>query len=254
MLISMSGKKGSGKNAVSRIILWLICCHKHPSAMEGSDVKEWVDRKLEDVIYDLCKWEEKAFAYKVKQVASILTGIPIEKFEDQKFKEQLMGEEWWYWKVQGRIDGKIIVADKIFTDKHSAYKYFEQDGSFYAIQPLLIKPTVRNFLQRLGTEAIRDHVHPNAWVNALFADYEEIIEMPKNWSVTDNRFLNESKAIKDRGGIIIRVNRDTGIKDDHYSETALDDYNDFDYVIDNNGSLEELVQKVKEILIDLKLI
>jgi len=32
----------------------------------------------------------------------------------------------------------------------------------------------------------------------------------------------------------------------HPSETALDDY-EFDYVIDNNGSIEELVEKVKQL-------
>ena len=39
----------------------------------------------------------------------------------------------------------------------------------------------------------------------------------------------------------------------HPSETALDDYQ-FDYVIDNNGTIEELIEKVKVILIKEKLI
>ena len=29
-------------------------------------------------------------------------------------------------------------------------------------------------------------------------------------------------------------------------ETALDDYDDFDYIINNNGSIEELIEKVKD--------
>jgi len=39
----------------------------------------------------------------------------------------------------------------------------------------------------------------------------------------------------------------------HLSETALDNYS-FDYTIDNNGTIEELIIKVKEILIKEKLI
>ena len=38
------------------------------------------------------------------------------------------------------------------------------------------------------------------------------------------------------------------IRNKHESETALDK-EEFDYVIDNNGTLEELKEKVKEILI-----
>ena len=34
------------------------------------------------------KWEIKKFAGKLKQIASLLTGIPIEKFEDQEFKKK----------------------------------------------------------------------------------------------------------------------------------------------------------------------
>jgi guanylate kinase len=66
------------------------------------------------------------------------------------------------------------------------------------------------------------------------------------------RFPNEMDAIKSRKGITIRVNRDNGTRaidlNPHASETALDGH-EFDYVIENDGSLEDLVQKVKEILI-----
>ena len=39
----------------------------------------------------------------------------------------------------------------------------------------------------------------------------------------------------------------------HPSETALDNH-PFDYTIDNNGTIEELIEKVREILIKEKLI
>ena len=131
-------------------------------------------------------------------------------------------------------------------------------------------------LQLLGTQCGREIIHPNLWVNALFADYEgkedkskrkyEHIANHKNviypsWLVTDVRFPNEAKAIKDRGGLIIRVNRDSGqalidkgihipkwnCTEEHSSETSLDNYDGFGHVIDNNGSIEELVEKVKQL-------
>jgi len=143
-----------------------------------------------------------------------------------------------------------------------------------------ISLTPRKLLQLLGTECGRNIIHPNIWTNSLFADYKGVkapngkwgghIKYP-NWIITDVRFPNEAKAIKDRGGIIIRVNRFTEeqkiafaktragrsnnslqlvLKNQHPSETALDDY-EFDYVVDNNGTLEELIEKIKGLNIPL---
>lgn len=75
-----------------------------------------------------------------------------------------------------------------------------------------------------------------------------------NWVISDVRFPNEAEAIKDRGGILIRVERNTGNTEIHDSEIALDDYKDWNYVIDNNGTIEELIEKVKEILIKEKIL
>ena len=134
----------------------------------------------------------------------------------------------------------------------------------------MIKLTPRKLLQLLGTECGRQIIHPNIWVNALFADYKPknapyntmadlledrhhgLLNNP-NWIITDVRFPNEAQAIKDRGGIVIRVNRldvdkftDNFPQTLHPSETALDGY-EFDHVIDNNGSIKELVEKVKQL-------
>ena len=103
--------------------------------------------------------------------------------------------------------------------------------------------TVREFLQKLGTDCIRKQLHPNAWVKALFADFTE----ESLWVITDVRFPNEAQAIIDRGGILIRVVRDGIPTSDHESETALDNW-EFEHVITNNGSLEDLEIKVMQIL------
>ena len=141
--------------------------------------------------------------------------------------------------------------------------------------------TYREFLQKLGTEGMRDGLHTNVWINALFADYtpnpdktmeesfqeqfltgkSEIHFKLPNWLLTDMRFPNEMDAVKDKGGITIRVNRpkpremflmnanttiDTRVPE-HPSETALDN-TEFDYVIENDGSFDDLMLKVEAIL------
>lgn len=124
-----------------------------------------------------------------------------------------------------------------------------------------INLTPRLLLQLLGTKCGRNIIHPNIWVNSLMREYFCVqsdlapngIDCP-NWIITDLRFLNEMEAVKKRNGITIRVNRDLEeSKDEHESETELDNV-EFDYVIDNNDTIEELIEKVKQILIKEKLI
>ena len=101
---------------------------------------------------------------------------------------------------------------------------------------------------------MRDGLHTNVWVNALFADYnptaekwdengvDTVISYPR-WIITDCRFPNEAVAIREHAGVLLRMNRnaDTG---EHLSETALDNF-EFDYVIENTGTIQDLVAKLR---------
>lgn len=94
-------------------------------------------------------------------------------------------------------------------------------------------PEVRQLMQRLGTEAGRNLFGENFWVDQLFLRHS-----PNNLVITDVRFPNEAQAIKNRGGIIVRIKRD-GYEpvNGHISETA---YTDQDFILYNNGTPDEL--------------
>ena len=82
--------------------------------------------------------------------------------------------------------------------------------------------TRRQMLQRIGTDALRNNLHQDVWVRALFAG----LEPERNHIITDVRFPNEASAIQAGGGMVIRVlrHRYEGEAGNHASETALDDY------------------------------
>ena len=76
-----------------------------------------------------------------------------------------------------------------------------------------------------------------------------------NFVVTDARFPNEIERVKDKfskNTYVIRINRDElrlkGQQALHESETALDDYSSFDFIIDNNSTLEDLKDNIFKIL------
>lgn len=108
-----------------------------------------------------------------------------------------------------------------------------------------VSPDIRGLMQRMGTEVGREMFGENFWVDLA------IDRIPDGSKVVfaDVRFPNEAQAIKQLGGQVWRVTRD-GIEpaNGHISEHALDDYSEFDQVVLNNGSLEDLEISVKNLL------
>jgi hypothetical protein len=134
--------------------------------------------------------------------------------------------------------------------------------------------TPRLMLQLWGTEVCRRAFHDDIWIasleNKLRNSTDDIV-------ISDCRFPNEIKSIKDAGGIIVWVKRgelpewydwavsvnkgkvqnfswatskakleQSGI---HASETAWVG-TDFDAVLENDGSIDELFEKVKSLVQD----
>jgi hypothetical protein len=227
MIIGINGYIGSGKDTVGKIIQYLMVNKIHNNFTDKNWTIEQFKSGTLDNALGQSGWQIKKFASKLKQVASLLTGIPVEKFEDQDFKKTFLGHEWDY-----------------------------DERRFRSRKTTRNQMTVREFLQRLGTEAIRTGLHTNAWVNGLFSEYkpnEDPDSKWPNWVVTDTRFPNEAQAIIDAGGIVVRINRmkTSELSEEgkvlHPSETSLDDWK-FNYIINNNDTIEELVEEVRVFL------
>ena len=103
-----------------------------------------------------------------------------------------------------------------------------------------IGKTVRELLQGIG-QGLRDAIDPNLWVKILFANTEGW----SNYIIADVRYPNEVYAIKKRNGVLIRIDRKGAGAGNHSSETALDDYKEWDVHIENNGSIEDLFEAMK---------
>ena len=98
---------------------------------------------------------------------------------------------------------------------------------------------VREFLQRLGL-ACRNQFGEDFWVEQAFKD----VDPDDNVVFSDVRFENEAQAIRDAGGILIKVIRPGFNGDDHVSENALGDWDDWDLEVNNTGSITDLQSEV----------
>lgn len=102
------------------------------------------------------------------------------------------------------------------------------------------QPEVRALLQRMGTEVGRNMLGQDIWVDALFKDRP----LGAKWAIVNVRFPNEAEAVWKRGGVVWEVTR-PGFKPalGHISDTALDAVAK-DAYLHNDGTVEELAQKV----------
>ena len=131
--------------------------------------------------------------------------------------------------------------------------------------------TPRWVLQYWGTEVFRQGFHDDIWIASL---ENKMRKTTDDIVVSDCRFPNEIKAIKRAGGKVIRVTRgpnpewyglaeavNAGPKHMKWStsKTQLGKYNihasetawagtEFDAVLENNGSIDELCEKVKSLV------
>ncbi len=114
----------------------------------------------------------------------------------------------------------------------------------------------REFLQFLGTSIIRERIDDEFFIKRMIQDinlysyfYDVII-------ISDARLVKEIKMLKDNFDKVVSINvvrpnfnDELSSKEKmHITETGLDNYNSFDYVICNDKGLDELNEVACELV------
>jgi hypothetical protein len=283
-LIAISGKIFSGKDTVGKIIQYLTS--KKPYNIT---IEEFIQGNHWLINSENSNWQIKKFADKLKDITCLILGCNREQLEDREFKEKELGEEWWYWydKFLKRITFNYLEAPFFISENHQ-WTLIKPTPRLF--MQLLGTEAGREILHpSIWVNSLFSDYKPNCKNETIWCDKNQDIKCPNgynygcypNWIITDLRFPNEYDAVKNKGSITIRVNRPKkyeagflnipGVKNVyasklgmeefdkalenvlHPSEIALDNYQ-FDYEIDNSGSIEDLIEKVKEVLIKEKII
>ena len=155
-----------------------------------------------------------------------------------------------------------------------AREWREQVDPWWAERLGIPHLTPRWILQQWGTEVCRKNFHDDIWIASL---ENKLRNSKDDVVISDCRFLNEIRAIKQAGGIVVRVVRgpepewyDAAVSRNrgpngnstwalsgrkleqlgvHASETSWVGTR-FDVVLDNNGTLDDLYQQVKRLVQD----
>lgn len=113
----------------------------------------------------------------------------------------------------------------------------------------------RKFLQELGVDLIKNKIDNHFLIRRLIEDINIYSYFYDIIIISDARFIEEIEDIKeiysDVTVIHIKGNDNhvlTEEESQHISEVALDEYNKYDYEIINNSRLEDLKNKLIEII------
>lgn len=146
--------------------------------------------------------------------------------------------------------GRIAFADPIKAMVCSLLKITPESLEANKDSPIPGLGTPRRMLQTLGTEWGRELIDDEIWIKLART---EIFRMrnDRRYSgviITDVRFQNEAEMIHELDGVLWRTDRmDCPAVEDHLSEKGIDPAY-LEYIIPNNGTLEELYDTVESIL------
>jgi hypothetical protein len=147
-----------------------------------------------------------------------------------------------------------------------AREWREQVDPWWATRLSMPELTPRLVLQLWGTEVCRRSFHDDIWIASLEA---RLRNSKDNIVISDCRFPNEIRAIKKAGGQVVWVQRGElpswhimAGKANHGDEIAAEKLKhlgihasetawvgtDFDYIVDNNGTVDDLYNRIAAIV------
>lgn len=104
----------------------------------------------------------------------------------------------------------------------------------------------RKLAQALGTDLVRDTLHEDFWVRRFDKSMSDLV--CEVLVIPDIRFNNEAQWVKDQGGVIWEITRESapGVAA-HKSESGID-RELIDLHISNNGSIQELRTQLSNVV------
>jgi hypothetical protein len=184
---------------------------------------------------------------------------------DNRFWDGTAGEAVRSWRLDDSYDDHVATIDSLY-DNWFRPVVLSRVANYQGITPRLL-------LQTLGTDWGRNTISQDMWIDYAVRladlllwggfDYQResgLVSRPGARApfviIPDLRFLNEFEKVSNAGGICIKIERDVnrsevasaGIQN-HQSEEEIDQIprGEFDYIIENNGTLEDLYSIVDHI-------
>lgn len=285
MIIGIGHKKQRGKDTVGAMI-------QHVMAKGDTGVYRTMENFIEGstlVKHAVSGWQVKRFGDKLKEVLCILTGCKMEDFDDEKFKNSELPREWTrqqFYRGDKKIPIIKLSSTGIFGSRIEipTYRHAMQEIGTDLFRHQFHPDTWVNAMMSEYREKVdfnRSLPPDKNWIitDVRFPNEVDAIKSKKGILLRVDRDVdyamyleavnqgkvNYSELNSNQEPLSIehfrRENLPASFKakwwnkpDTHESETILDDYDEWDYIIENNGTKERLYEKVIEFCVKFKLI
>lgn len=243
LYIGLKGLAGSGKDTVAKMIRTILG-HKDLGLEECKAIyKEhyynpWISATHSEVTDDSKNVYCVAFADQLKTICSTIFGIPIKRFYQNKSTAWVcINKDFQYTEVKPD-DSQIMTADEYYLNAAN-----ETNQKIWM--------SLRELLVYVGTYVLQQDINKKIFVNVVRNLIKEQIDNNDELEyiiITDIRFNHEIEYIRANNGITINIIRDSVEQLDNIAEHELDDEQDWDYTIANNGTYDDLFELVFNIL------
>ena len=118
-------------------------------------------------------------------------------------------------------------------------EYYETNRDARNIKLPTLDLTPRELWIKFGTDAVREIVYDNTWLDMSL---QKCSRDPGHHSILkDTRFPNEATEILGAGGLLIKVTNSRAPVSDDVADTALEGFDEWDWRVRNESTLEALV-------------
>lgn len=230
-IIAISGVRNTGKDTSGDMLRFMLSTPKFLH-------QYWIYKRFPKLRLK-GNWFKVSFAGSLKEMLAVLLRVPVSMFEDRDFKENVFVD----FNDLSFHRREHLRRFEILSDSKFSRKVKEMSIDVRA--NLL---SIRQLLQYWGTEIMRRHLGDQLWslTTLKLAETHDLI-------ISDMRFKVEAEMVKERRGTVIYIDRPGCEVGNHQSEKeAFELYQEgkCDYVIHNNGTLKDLFEKCKDILIN----
>lgn len=245
LYIGLNGYAGAGKDTVAKILKVMLSqpwasfeqfmdCFKHiPYSSDKfatfSERNNIESQKVHCI----------AFADPLKYICSDMFGVPVDRFYYDKANAWIcVNDDFSYTEIRPASES-IITAQDYYC---GGYKN-DQGKKWYM--------SLREILVYVGTYVLQRSINRNIFVNVVNNTIKQQVYANPTLSyviVTDVRFLHELDYIRGKHGININIVRNGLEQLKNVAEHDLDDCEVFDYVIENDGSYEDLCRAVWDLV------
>lgn len=249
LYIGLNGLAGSGKDTVAKILNIIL-------------TKDWADYNSCKSFYDnyyasynkpnaSASYYEKfrgdnekviclAFADQLKQICAKIFGTPLKCWYFNKSTAWIcINHGFEYTEIR---PDNVISCEEYFYNlenlKSSETKYWM---------------SLRDILVYVGTYILQQDLNKNVFINTIANQVKNAYLKNKNLKyaiVTDVRFTHELEYIQKNNGITIKIVRNNINQLDNIAEHDLDEEDRYDFIIENNGSYDDLFKQIWDLIHD----